>query len=118
LVLPTSEVDLGYLTALVDREGIIALATCGDYWRVRVIDTSKEIIDWLATVGGTTSSHAWGRNRKVMWEWNLADQEEVHALLSAVLPHLKNPAKREEARKAMDDLYEGARRWGRDAADR
>ena len=39
-----------------------------------------------------------------MWEWNLADQEEVHALLSAVLPHLKNPAKREEARKAMDAI--------------
>jgi hypothetical protein len=37
-------------------------------------------------------------------EWNLADQGDVHALLSAVLPHLKNPAKREQAAEAIDAI--------------
>ena len=101
LAVPSSEADLGYLAALFDREGIISLATYGEYWRVRVSNTDKAIIDWLATIGGTTSSQTQGRNRKDMWLWTLADQEEVHNLLSAVLPYLKTSTKRDEALKAV-----------------
>ena len=45
LALPSSEVDLGYLTALLDREGTISLATYGKYWRVSVNNTDKEVIN-------------------------------------------------------------------------
>lgn len=101
LALPSSEADLGYLAALLDREGIISLATYGQYWRVTVSNTDKEIIDWLATIGGTTSRQAQGNNRKDMWQWTLADQEDVHDLLSAVLPYLKTRTKGEKALKAV-----------------
>jgi hypothetical protein len=100
LALPSSEADLGYLAALLDREGIISLATYGEYWRVRVSNTDTEIIDWLATIGGTTSRQSQGNNRKDMWLWTLADQEDVHDLLSAVLPYLKTSTKRAEALEA------------------
>ena len=33
--------------------------------------------------------------------WALADQKDVHDLLSAVLPYLKTPTKRDEALKAV-----------------
>jgi hypothetical protein len=92
---------LGYLAALLDREGIISLASYGEYWRVRVSNTDKEIIDWLATIGGTTSRQAQGANRKDMWLWILADQEDVHDLLFAVLPYLKTPTKRDEATETV-----------------
>ncbi len=101
LVLPSNEADLGYLAALLDREGIIALKSQGEYWRVRVSNTDKEIIDWLAKIGGTISSQSQGTKRKEMLIWTLADQEDVHALLSAVLPHLKKSAKREKALEAV-----------------
>jgi len=39
--------------------------------------------------------------------WTLANQGDVHALLSAVLPYLKNPAKQEKARKAIDAISTG-----------
>jgi len=97
-------VDLGYLTALLDREGTISLATYGEYWRVSVNNTDTEIIDWLATIGGTTSSQSQGTKRKVMLIWTLADQRDVHALLSAVLPHLKTSAKREKAQRAVTEI--------------
>jgi hypothetical protein len=51
LALPSSEADLGYLAGLLDGEGSIALRSYGQYWRVRVNKTDKEIIDWLATIG-------------------------------------------------------------------
>jgi hypothetical protein len=92
---------LGYLAGLLDGEGSIALRSYGQYWRVRINKTDKEIIDWLATIGGTTSRQAQGYNRKDMWEWSLADQEDVHDLLSAVLPYLKTRTKREKALKAV-----------------
>ena len=92
---------MGYLAALVDREGMVSLATYSEYWRVKVSNTNTEIIDWLATIGGTTSRQAQGRNRKDMWLWNLANQEEVYDLLSAVLPYLKTSTKRDEALEAI-----------------
>jgi hypothetical protein len=103
LALPSSEGELGYLAALLDREGKIYLAPYGEYWRVRFRDTDKETIDWLATIGGTTS-HEQGRKREDLWMWTLADQEEVHDLLSAVVPYLKNRTKRDEALKAIDAI--------------
>ena len=95
---------MGYLAALLDRKGIISLAAYGEYWRVRVKNTDTEIIDWLATIGGTTSREPQRRNRKDLWEWNLADQEDVHDLLSAVVPYLKTRTKRDEALKAIDAI--------------
>jgi hypothetical protein len=97
-------VDLGYLTALLDREGTLSLASYGEYWRVSVNNTDKEIIDWLAKIGGTTSSQSQGTKRKGMLIWTLADQQDVHDLLSAVLPHLKVPAKRDKANNAIADI--------------
>jgi hypothetical protein len=104
LALSTSEVDLGYLTALLDREGTITQTTHGDYWRVSVNNTDKEIIDWLATIGGTTSSQSQGTKRKVMLIWTLANQKDVHDLLSAVLPYLKTRAKRDKAQRAVAEI--------------
>jgi hypothetical protein len=101
LSLPSSEADLGYFAALLDREGKIYLATYGEYWRVRFLDTNKETIDWLATIGGVTSHESQGRNQKDLWVWTLADQKDVHDLLTAVLPHLKYSAKREQALEAV-----------------
>jgi hypothetical protein len=89
---------------MLDREGSISLRTYGEYWRVRVNLTDKDVIDWLATIGGTTSCQARGGNRKYMWEWSLADQGDVHDLLSAVLPYLKNPTKRDEAQRAVSAI--------------
>ena len=85
----------------MDREGIISLATYGEYWRAKVSNTDIEIIDSWATIGGTTSRQSQGRNRKDMWLWNLADEEEVHNFLSAVLPYLKTSTKRDEALEAI-----------------
>ncbi len=101
LALPSSQADLGYLAALLDREGIISLATYGEYWRVRVRNTDTEVIDWLTTIGGTTSQQSQGRNRKDMWTWTLANQEDVNDLLSAVLPYLKTRTKRDQALEAI-----------------
>ena len=103
LELPPSEADLGYLAALLDREGKIYLATYGEYWRVRFRDTNKEFIDWLATIGGVTS-HEQGKYREDLWVWTLADQRDVHDFLSAVLPYLKNPTRRDEAQKAVNAI--------------
>jgi DNA-binding XRE family transcriptional regulator len=104
LALPSSEADLGYLAALLDREGKIYLATYGEYWRVRFRDTDKEFIDWLATIGGVTTHESLGTKQKDLWVWTLANQKDVHDFLSAVLPHLKNPAKRDQAREAVDAI--------------
>jgi hypothetical protein len=104
LALPSSEADLGYLAGLLDGEGSISLRSYGQYWRVRVNKMDKEIIDWLATIGRTTSRQAQGGNRKDMWEWSLADQEDVSDLLSAVLPYLKIRTQRDKALRTVANI--------------
>lgn len=68
---------------------------------MRFSDTDKEIMDWLAAIGGVTSHESLGRNQKDLWVWTLADQKDVYELLSAVLSYMKNPVKRDEALKAV-----------------
>ena len=87
--------------AIPTRCSGVSLASYGEYWRVSFNNTDKEIIDWLATIGGTTSRQSQGTKRKIMLIWSLADQKDVHDLLSAVLPYLKTAAKRDKALKAV-----------------
>lgn len=84
--------------------GKIYLAMYGEYWRVRFRDSDKEFIDWLATIGGVTSHESREGNQKDLWVWTLAYQKDVHDLLSAVLPYMKNPTKREQAAEAIDAI--------------
>lgn len=108
LQIPTSEAQLGYLAALVDGEGCIRIFEDATRRRVivRIANTDRPLIEWLAQFGGTT--HWSDRTGKPHWKtsgtWTVAQAIDVYHLLIAIEPYMI--VKRSRAQEAIRYLRE------------
>jgi hypothetical protein len=103
LHVPTNIADLGYLAALVDGEGSIRIADDATRHRVivRVANTDRALIDWLAQFGGTVHWHE--RPDKPHYKpdgsWTMAQAIDAYRLLIAIEPYMiVKRAKAQEAK--------------------
>jgi hypothetical protein len=88
---PTNQVDLVYLAALVDTEGHISI-----YERSRravtigVCNTHEPVMRWLESLGGTNYCVS-GRDpsHKPIWRWQLQRRRDVLAMLEAIRPYMR-----------------------------
>lgn len=102
LKVPENQVDLAYIAGLIDGEGSIIRRATG-YWQVAVIMTDKEVIDWLAAVGGTAKAQD-RRGKLRSYDWRLSPQSQVGLFLSAILPYMKVHSKRSKALAAITEI--------------
>ena len=102
LTLPEKERDLAYLAGLLDGPGSITWRDAERRgWRVRVSTSDREIIDYLLTIGGSSSQQLRKNRKGFVYEWDLSPQEHVRDFLAAVAPYLKSYAKQARAREAV-----------------
>jgi hypothetical protein len=104
---PTSEAQLGYLAALVDGEGSIRNFTHTGRRRVlvRVVNTDRPLMEWLAQFGGTVHWHdRSAKHWKIAGMWTVSQAIDVYHLLIAIEPYLI--IKRSLAQQAIRDLRE------------
>ena len=88
LSLPESPAQLGYLAGLVDGEGSIYVRP--HEVRVCIVNTDKDLIDWLATLGGKVLARHHSRlGTKPIWIWQVNRRADAMALLNALLPYLR-----------------------------
>jgi hypothetical protein len=91
LNLPGKEADLVYLAGLLDGPGSITWRGAERRgWRVRVSTSARELIDYLLTVGGSSSQQLPKNRRGFVYEWDLSRQEHVRDFLRAVAPYLED----------------------------
>jgi transposase-like protein len=108
LRVPTSEAQLGYIAALVDGEGSIRNFIHAGRRRilVRVVNTDRPLIEWLAQFGGTVhwGNHSAKPHYKAAGMWTVSQAIDVYHLLIAIEPYMI--VKRSLAREAIRDLRE------------
>lgn len=109
LTLPDNPGLVGYIAGLVDGEGSIVRRNDSPRggWCVTISLTHRETIDWLVSWGGrlTSTGKANDRNRlgnKPVWRWMVARQQDVVALLRAIIPYLI--VKQDKAQRALQEL--------------
>jgi transposase len=106
--LPTSEAQLGYIAALVDGEGCIRIFedTIRHRVVVRIANTDRPLMEWLAQFGGTI--HWYKRSTQPHWKtagtWTVAQAIDAYHLLIAIEPYMI--IKRSRAQEAIRYLRE------------
>jgi hypothetical protein len=108
LHLPTSEAQLGYIAALVDGEGYIRIFEDAIRRRVmvRIANTDRPLIEWLAQFGGRTYWHERPAklHHKADGTWVVAQAIDAYHLLIAIEPYMI--VKRAKAQEAIAYLRE------------
>jgi hypothetical protein len=83
--------DLAYLAGIIDGEGTIGLYwhKARDSYRVKiyVVNTCKNLIDWLGSVFGGYVYERKHNQWKTRYEWHLG--EDSMDLLESLIPYLK-----------------------------
>jgi hypothetical protein len=94
MVLPNNP-ERAYLAGIIDGEGHIAAQVRSDgrqvTFQIVVVNTSYELMAWLAPLGGTVRlAGLAGSNKrtKTMWKWVVTGILNVQAVLNCVRPHL------------------------------
>jgi len=106
LRVPTNTADRGYLAALVDGEGSIRISEDAIRHRVivRVANTDRALMGWLAQFGGTV--HWYERPDKPHYKpggsWTVAQAIDAYRLLIAIEPYMI--IKRAKAQEAITYL--------------
>jgi hypothetical protein len=106
LRVPTNTAELGYLAALVDGEGCIRIFEDAIRHRVvvRIANTDRALMDWLAQFGGTIHWHK--RPDKPHYKpggsWTVAQAIDAYHLLVAIEPYMI--IKRARAQEAIASL--------------
>ncbi len=101
--------DRAYLAGIIDGEGTICAtrtisAVRSHKWRVSVANTSRVLIEWLRSIGGTVverKPHGPIKTNKPVFEWQVQDEEGVIAICEAVIPYLRT--KDDAARLALKE---------------
>jgi hypothetical protein len=95
MMLPNKDTERAYLAGIIDGEGHIAARVRRDgrqlTFQIVVANTSYELMDWLAPLGGTVRlAGLAGSNKrtKTMWKWVVTGILNVQAVLACVRPHL------------------------------
>lgn len=107
LNIPTDAGSLGYVAGIIDGEGsiITGMKHTPTHFRIVVGITDKEVIDFLAAIGGRQyAEQPADPNHKTMHRWVVARQRDVRAILEAVLPYMQLRTKREKAEKAIASI--------------
>jgi hypothetical protein len=95
MVLPNQDTARAYLAGIIDGEGHIAAQVRRDgrqvTFQIVVANTSCELMEWLAPLGGTVRlAGLAGSNKRTkdMWKWVVTGVLNVQAVLDCVRPHL------------------------------
>jgi hypothetical protein len=95
MVLPNKDTERAYLAGIIDGEGHIAAQVRRDgrqiTFQIVVVNTSWELMEWLAPLGGTVRlAGLAGSNKrtKTMWKWVVTGLLNVQGVLHCVRPHL------------------------------
>jgi hypothetical protein len=100
LALPTGESALAYIAGLFDGEGCITRAN--SYPIVQIGMTDRDVIEYLATLGGTIRVEQPPGNRKPLYRWRVMAGREVAEFLAAIFPFLR--VKRQQAEDAIAEI--------------
>jgi intein/homing endonuclease len=99
--MPASEIARAYLAGLFDGEGCLTRTRSGG--RVaQIAMTDREVIEYLASIGGTMRVEPKPPPRRTLYRWRLTAQADVQDFLIVVLPHLR--VKRERAQEFVEEL--------------
>lgn len=91
---PSSVAARAYLAGIIDGEGTISYQAPGGsvrHYRVAVIMTCEDTINWLGQWGGTVTTHKRKvpqPNRKPQFLWRVTGHSNVRVVLTAILPYL------------------------------
>jgi hypothetical protein len=95
MVLPNTDTERAYLAGIIDGEGHIAAQVRRDgrqvTFQIVVANTSYELMEWLAPLGGTVRLAGLagsGKRTKTMWKWVVTGVLNIQAVLECVRPHL------------------------------
>jgi hypothetical protein len=95
MILPNTEPARAYLAGIIDGEGHIAAQVRRDgrevTFQIVVVNTSYELMEWLAPLGGTVRLAGLagsGKRTKTMWKWVVTGVLNIQAVLECVRPHL------------------------------
>ncbi len=112
LRLPDDPVALAYLAGLFDGEGCITQYASTNNWVVQIAMTDRDVIEYLASLGGSMRAEQPGGKRRRLYRWRLLAQSETQEFLTAVLPHLRVKCGR--AQEALDELLALEHRFTQD----
>ncbi len=104
--IPDDPAFLPYLAGLIDGEGCITRQVSKNVWKLKIAMMDQEVIEWLASFGGTVSSHHRQSRKRREFEWYLMKQDHLYRLLSSVLPFMRVEAKRAKVRACLQDIDE------------
>ncbi len=102
LRLPEEPIALAYLAGLFDGEGCITKYASNNNWVVQVGMTDRDVIEYLASLGGSMRVERKDPPRKTLYRWRLLAQAETQCFLTAVLPYLR--VKQLAAQQCLDEL--------------
>lgn len=105
--IPNEREKLGYIAGILDGEGTVGFHKNNGRFiapNVAVVNSNKEVLNWLKNeIGGGISFNSHGTN-KVCSTWQLDRTRDIHAFLNAIIPFLI--IKRENARRVIDYCYQ------------
>lgn len=110
LHLPTDPVALSYLAGLFDGEGCITKYASNNNWVVQIGMTDREVVEYLASLGGSMRVETKRPPRLTLYRWRLLAQAETQEFLTAILPFMR--VKRARAEIALDELLDLELRQG------
>lgn len=83
----TAPTELAYIAGLLDGEGCIGAQN--SRWNVSITNTYRPVIDWLLRLGGKDHvRQRYSAAHNPCWSWRVHAQQDVLALLEALVPFM------------------------------